>query len=93
MWFIQLSFGAKLTSVRGTAGVINLAKENAALVVHSLDDRFPSFHLLLSPDPRGVWKHEGAFRNGSSFGDKETPRSSALCVVERCVRRLGDKAV
>lgn len=77
----------------GTAGVINLAKENAALVMHSLDDRFPSFHLLLSPDPRALWKPDGGFRNAGSFGDKETPGSGALCIVERCVRRLGDKAV
>jgi hypothetical protein len=64
----------------------DLAEEDAALVVHTFDDRFPGFDLLLRPDGGSVRKSVALARDAGAFRDEKPARCGALCVVEPVVR-------
>lgn len=55
-----------LTIAGNTADMPNLAKENSALSMNSIHNRFPSFHLLSGPNTRRFWIPSSTCYNGDA---------------------------
>ena len=64
----------------------NLAEEQGALAVDSVNDGFPGFHLLLRPDAGGLGVPLGGDGDVRGLGDEEATLGRPLRVVQHGVR-------
>lgn len=69
----------------------DLAEEKGALVVHSLHDGFPGFHMLGRVDSRRARVAVAALGDHGAFGDQEGALRGSLGIVLRR-QGLGDGA-